>query len=337
MSTFDDMVSFLDSAWVARDYVVPCMIGPVGIGKTDALHQHAKNVGARNVVTIIVSQILPNEVSGITMPDGDTKSMEIYDHYKLGHLQDGDILFFDELLEGDQMVMSACLTLIESRMLMSGRKLPRIQIVAACNPTIQPNMLKPSIRQRFLFRKFELDKKGSAEYLNRKFGINAEELVRDLVENGDEYNFLSPRSLTKMIQWVNDTPEENRLKVSNEIDHAWGSLIGTKIYNAFTNRGIDPKKEQLRKGIIDAMKSCDMANDERDDDSHDNNEAAMRISSNDGDTLANIIVDREKFSETSMTDLMEMLTKLPDWNDITAFLASTEFEEEKEEHDDILF
>lgn len=336
MSTFDDMIRFLDSAWVARDYVVPCMIGPVGIGKTDALHQHARNVGARNVVTIIVSQILPNEVSGITMPDGDTKSMEIYDHYKLGHLQDGDILFFDELLEGDQMVMSACLTLIESRMLMSGRKLPRIQIVAACNPTIQPNMLKPSIRQRFLFRKFDLDKKGSAEYLNRKFGIDATQLVQDLVENGDEYNFLSPRSLTKMIQWMNDTPEEKRLEVSNEIDCAWGSLIGTKIFNAFANLGVDPKKEQLRKGIIEAMSMVDVSNAKSNDDSHVNTEAASRIESDNGDTLGEIIVDREKFSETSMTDLMEMLTKLPDWSDIVAFLSSTEFQEE-EEHDDILF
>ena len=162
MSVFDDMVSFLGAAWKLKDEIVPCLIGAPGIGKTQAVYEHAKKVGATNVVTIIASQILPNEVSGITMPDQESRTMEIYDHFKLGHMQDGDILFFDELLEADQSVLSACLTLIESRMLMSGKKLPDIQIIAATNPTIQPTMLKANIRQRFMFKQFELDRKAQS-------------------------------------------------------------------------------------------------------------------------------------------------------------------------------
>lgn len=165
MSQFEEMVSLLDSTWHARDIIVPCLIGPVGIGKTAAVDQHARNVGAGKVVTIIVSQILPNEVSGITMPVNESKSMEIFDHARLSSLEDGDILFFDELFEGAPHVLSACLTLIESRMLMSGKKLPDIQIIAATNPTVAPAAIKPSVRQRFMFCKFKEDGMSTANYI----------------------------------------------------------------------------------------------------------------------------------------------------------------------------
>ena len=95
-----------------------------------------EGLASGKVVTIIASQILPNEVSGITMPVVEERSMEIFDHFRLSSLKNGDILFFDELLEADQMVLSACLTLIESRELMSGRLLPDVMIVGATNPTI---------------------------------------------------------------------------------------------------------------------------------------------------------------------------------------------------------
>lgn len=111
MPVFDNMLHFVKSAWPARSFIVPCLEGPPGIGKTAAIKQAAeelKEQGATGkVVTIIASQILPNEVSGITMPVPEEKAMEIFDHYRLSSLRDGDILFFDELLEADQMVLSA--------------------------------------------------------------------------------------------------------------------------------------------------------------------------------------------------------------------------------------
>lgn len=140
MSVFNDMVDFIKSAYPARKYIVPCLEGPAGIGKTAACKQAALELNAGKVVTIIASQILPNEVSGITMPVVESKAMEIFDHFRLSSLEDGDILFFDELLEADQLVLSACLTLIESRELMSGRKLPDVMIVAATNPTISSRL-----------------------------------------------------------------------------------------------------------------------------------------------------------------------------------------------------
>lgn len=224
MSTFDDMVEFLDLSWHAKNTIVPCLVGPVGIGKTAAVMQHAKNVGAGKIVTIIASQILPNEVSGITMPEEKTKSMQIYDHYKLSSLEDGDILFFDELLEADQYVLSACLTLIESRMMMSGKLLPDIQIIAATNPTVVPTAIKVSIRQRFLFQNFEPKKYEVGDYIKNRFGFKVQNLILNCVTNdGDHYNVLSPRSLTKMCEWLVNTPERDRKGVSSIINSIWSN------------------------------------------------------------------------------------------------------------------
>lgn len=333
-SSYNDMVDFLDAAWEARDYIVPCLIGPPGIGKTAALYEHKENVGAGNVVTIIVSQILPNEVSGITMPDADTKAMEIYDHFKLGHLKDGDILFFDELLEGDQMVMSACLTLIESRMLMSGKMLPKVQIVAACNATVQPNMLKPSIRQRFLFRKFDIDQEGTRTYLREKFGVDVgKEITSRLVSEGNEYNFLTPRSLTKMVQWIVDTPKEGRAKLANIINCIWDNTLGSDLVKK-VNAGMKPSKNaQLRQAIVDSMSNLcgpydlDIAGHIDD------------VSEGDGEKVARILGSDTEFENASITELMEILTKLPEWDMIQKDLSNTNFVEdnEDEELDEIQF
>lgn len=230
MREFDKMVEFLDLSYMLKDQLVPCLVGPVGIGKTEAVMQHAKNVKANKVVQIIASQILPNEVSGITMPDPESKSMEIYDHFRLSSLEDGDILFFDELLEADQMVLSACLTLIESRQMMSGKKLPDIQIIAATNPTIQPSMLKESIRQRFIFKKFEVDKKGCKDFIMNDCGVDVSDLVDHLRTTGGDYNILSQRSLTKMARWIAKADEVGKdNEVALLINTIWGVTYGDQL------------------------------------------------------------------------------------------------------------
>lgn len=226
LSTFDKMVEFLDLSWDAKHTIVPCLIGPVGIGKTAAVMQHAKNVGAGKIVTIIASQILPNEVSGITMPESKTKSMEIYDHYKLSSLEDGDILFFDELLEADQYVLSACLTLIESRMMMSGKLLPDIQIIAATNPTVMPTAIKVSIRQRFMFQSFEPRRDEVGDYIESQFGFRpCNSILAMVTDDSDYYNVLSPRSLTKLCEWLSTTPKDNRKAVAKMINNMWGETL----------------------------------------------------------------------------------------------------------------
>lgn len=313
MSTFDDMVSFIKSAWPARKYIVPCLEGPAGIGKTAAVKQAAlelkeQGLATGKVVTIIASQILPNEVSGITMPVVESKAMEIFDHFRLSSLKDGDILFFDELLEADQLVLSACLTLIESRELMSGRKLPDIMIVAATNPTIKPNMLKENIRQRFVWRKFELDTIGCQQYIIKTCGFDpGVEIVRMLVSTGEEYNILTPRSLTKMCQWISEAKDEDEARfIANNINACWNSTIGTSLAKAFLKKFNSPMS-QVRRSIRIALNESNVTYRDLDDIT---------------EGMGSLMYDDEVFEQTSMTELMEVLQKLPEWNDIHERLSS---------------
>lgn len=248
LTQFDKMVQLLQNAYPMRSEIVPCLVGPVGIGKTAAVEKHAEMVGA-DLTVIIASQILPSEVSGITMPDKDTKSMEIYDHFKLGHMKDGDILFFDELLEADQSVLSACLTLIESRRLMSGKKLPDIQIIAACNPTVIPGAIKPSIRQRFMFANFEVDKYQVRKYVEQVTGIKLDDSVINMVtcENDHDYNILSPRSLTKLCKWIACNPT---VETAQNINMVWGTNIGSKILKCYATNE-DPKLKAMKKAVFE--------------------------------------------------------------------------------------
>lgn len=313
MSTFEDMVSFIKSAWCGKAYNVPCLVGPAGIGKTAACKQAAselkdEGLATGKVVTIIASQILPNEVSGITMPVVETKAMEIFDHFRLSSLKDGDILFFDELLEADQLVLSACLTLIESRELMSGRKLPDIMIVAATNPTIKPNMLKENIRQRFLWRYFALDKEGCRDYIIKTCGFDVGyEIISKLATTGEEYNILTPRSLTKMAQWMSEAKDEHEAQViAANMDACWNMGIGTSLKQAYLNSFNDPVT-QVRRAIRSSLRDNNVTCGDLDDIS---------------EGMGSILYNDDDFEQTSMTELMEVLQQLPEWEAIEKQLSS---------------
>lgn len=292
MNQFDKMIMFLDQAWHLRSEIVPCLVGPVGIGKTAAVRQHAANVGAKNVVTIIASQILPSEVSGITMPDAETKSMEIYDHYKLSSLEDGDILFFDELLEADQSVLSACLTLIESRMMMSGRMLPDIQIIAATNPTIQPSSLRENIRQRFMFMRFGIDQTATFDYILERTGISVpDSVLNQMCETNSDYNILSPRSLTKLCLWIKAAPYDQLDKMAVVINDIWKSSIGSQLVKACR---VKSSKQQVLDKVAELAPAA--------------------------------AADHGNFKDCTFEEMMAVLQDLPEWKDIEDKLAHTTIE-----------
>lgn len=331
---FQDMVDYLDSCWCARNQIVPCLIGPVGIGKTAAVNQHAINVGAGKVVTIIASQILPNEVSGITMPDAETKAMEIYDHFRLSQMKDGDILFFDELLEADQMVLKACLTLIESRELMSGRKLPDIQIVAATNPSISPEMLKENIRQRFLFRNFDVDQSDTAKFIEESTGMDVSGIVSKIVTTGKEYNILTPRSLTKMAQWMNTTMSiEEGKRVATAINNAWGNELGSELYFIKWSRRTTKKdarnvvREIAHKHGISLISMNDKVSGET-------KTVAMSHFPIAEDSS---YCDEDMWNNSSLSDIMSILSKTSVWKDIASELDSIEAPDGSEDLGEIDF
>ena len=152
-----------------RSTVVPLFISNPGLGKTKIIEAFAKEKNVQ-LVELITSQISPFEVSGICIPSHELKKMVYYDFDRIENLNDGDVLFFDELLQGNPTVLSACLTLIESRRTISGKKLPNVLIVAAANPQGQAP-LTPSIKERFVWYDTKFDKDMWIDYMIGKYDL----------------------------------------------------------------------------------------------------------------------------------------------------------------------
>lgn len=136
--------------------------------------------------------------------------MTYYNFDKLENLQDGDILFFDELLNGNPVVLNACLTILEQRRFISGKPLPNIMIVAAANPQgMSP--LTPQIKERFVWYTVSFDVKMWSDYMFKKYSLVkpvANKLI-NLIQSEDftTNNFNTPRSIDKAVNSIlNNVP-----------------------------------------------------------------------------------------------------------------------------------
>jgi len=187
-----------------RKSIVPLFIGDPGLGKTVLIQDFAKEKDVK-LVELITSQMSPFEISGIAMPDKDIKKMVYYNFDKLENLVDGDILFFDELLNGNPVVLNACLTILEQRKYISGKNLPNIMIVAAANPQgMSP--LTPQIKERFVWYNVKFDRNMWMKYMINKYQIstNIGNKLCSLIseENFISNNFNTPRSIDKAVNMI---------------------------------------------------------------------------------------------------------------------------------------
>ena len=201
-----------------RRTIVPLFVGNPGIGKTVIIEQFAKDKGVKHV-ELITSQMSPFEISGIAFPDKDSKKMEYYNFDKLENLVDGDILFFDELLNGNPVVLNACLTILEQRRFISGKPLPNIMIVAAANPQgMAP--LTPQIKERFVWYDVKFNPAMWAEFMFNKYGLikPIASKLSTLIQNEKDFNgnnFHTPRSIDKAVNMIIrgiPTPYEAEIK-----------------------------------------------------------------------------------------------------------------------------
>lgn len=192
-----------------RKSIVPLFISNPGMGKTRIIEQFAKEKGVK-LIEIITSQVSPFEVSGICIPSHSKERMVYYDFDRIDDLKSGDVLFFDELLAGNPVTLSACLTLIEQRRTISGKNLPDIMIVAAANPQNQVP-LPPAVKERFVYYETKFDKEMWINYMTQKYQItktigNKLALLIEK-ETFTNNNFNTPRSVDKNVNMlINNVP-----------------------------------------------------------------------------------------------------------------------------------
>lgn len=319
MNSKDDIYRLIEAADKCRKEIVLCLLGKPGIGKTEAVERFAKDHG-RKVVHIIASQILPSEVSGMTMPNQETKSMDIFDHYRLSHMKDGDILFFDELLKGQQQVLNACLTLIQERRLMSGTKLPDVLVIAAANPLATPLQLPLEIRQRFMFVEVEWGQHQWVDYMkalgfeDNQFLWDLSDKVKSMLDRDDAWNTLTPRSATKLCLWLRDS--KNDQSVRDFIMKSFGSEVLKFINDAVFGCEIKSAEVQTAAKVIEILQPKHVHPDNADE----------------FEKIDEAIQAAAKITEGKETDLTELLSKLqtlPEWGDIQEALSQSKIETDK--------
>jgi len=218
MKSIKNIISKIYDDEQLRQTCIPLFLSNPGMGKTAIVKEFAKERGI-GLLDVIASQLMPHEISGMSMPDKVNKKMEYFDYKMFYDLKDGDIVFFDELLNANPMVLNACLTILENRTLISGRVLPKVMFIAAANPQ-GASMLTPQIKERFIWYNTSFDqiswKAYMAKYLPTDTIIDQlSVLINNESFNVSEKNYFTPRSIEKalnmMIKEVN-TPYSGKLK-----------------------------------------------------------------------------------------------------------------------------
>ncbi len=201
-----------------RRTTVPLFMSNPGIGKSTIVKQFAETKGVK-MVKITLSTRMPNEVVGMVMPDLVNNQMVLLDSHQLTNLNDGDIVFFDEVFNGTlKQTIDAFLNLLEDRILLSGKKLADVLIVAASNHQGLIN-LTPQIKERFV--KFELtfDKEEYQDLLKNRYGMPlfiSEHLCTLIKKEKFEgsWDYVTPRSVEKAINQIGcelETPYDTLL------------------------------------------------------------------------------------------------------------------------------
>ena len=248
--------SLIRAAYERRDEIVLCLLGAPGIGKTEAVERFARERGVR-VTHLILSQVMPNEISGITMPVPETHSMSVFDNDRLASMEDGDILFLDEVLKAQQPVLSACLTLVQERRMMSGRKLPDVMIIAAANPLPSSATLPLEIRQRFMFVETKFVANEWLDYMLREHGVWMTDAIPylDVSGEGTGWNSPTPRTVTKMVEWMRSvSDDERRLRsVRGFCQATFNGTLEQIIYDA-VRRSREKEMMSDLAGIIDEVR-----------------------------------------------------------------------------------
>lgn len=241
--------AYLDILDQHRDEMALALMSDPGLSKTSQCKQWCEEHG-RQYFEFITSQRMPSEISGMAMPDADTKRMKIYDFDYLLDMKDGDVLAFDEFTNGNIMTLNACLTLIQERNMMSGRKLPSILIVAMGNPQGKCDML-PQTKQRFLWLNVTFDEEAWCEWVKKELNIVPTLKLIDVIKNTyrrgfdvQDYNYMTARTVTNLLKLAKTVDRSNAI---------WHNMYGVssslvdELYASVNNNQNDSEDLELLK------------------------------------------------------------------------------------------
>jgi hypothetical protein len=242
----------LDVVDKVRDHVALGLMSDPGLSKTAQVKQWAEENG-RTYCELIISQRMPSEISGMPMPVSDKGTMEIFDFQTLLNLKDGDVLAFDEFTNGNIQTLNACLTLIQERTMLSGKKLPSLLIVAMGNPQGRCELL-PQTKQRFWWVNVVWDTTTWQNYMRSRWDIMVSATLTKMITNQyqtgfatlGEYNYYTPRTVENLLRIAKEIPEDSLFWEASAIQ----PVVISALYSSIENRTTYAKvSDKLRDGV----------------------------------------------------------------------------------------
>ena len=241
-----------------RDEMALALMSDPGLSKTSQCKQWCEEHG-RQYFEFITSQRMPSEISGMAMPDADTKRMKIYDFDYLLDMKDGDVLAFDEFTNGNIMTLNACLTLIQERNMMSGRKLPSILIVAMGNPQGKCDML-PQTKQRFLWLNVKFDEDTWCEWIKKELNVVPTQALINIIKNTyksafgvQDYNYMTARTVTNLLKLAKTVDRSNA--IWRNMYEVSSSLVDELYASINNNQNNSEDLELLKYGLCTILQS----------------------------------------------------------------------------------
>jgi hypothetical protein len=172
-----EMLDILEKTYtnpILRRTTVPLFMSSPGIGKTSITEGFIKKFvesKGNKMVTMVLPNLMPNECVGGVYPNQEKKVWEFYDSEKLLSLNDGDVLFLDEVFNGTlKQTLDAMLNVLGQRRLGSGKMMADVMIVAASNPQGLIN-LTPQIKERFIRYDLKFNAEEYQAYLKNSYGM----------------------------------------------------------------------------------------------------------------------------------------------------------------------
>lgn len=307
-------IEILRACYPARREIIPCLLGEPGIGKTQCVYQLGKELGVK-VHMMNMNGKTPNEVVGMAMPDNEHGTMEVFDYGILSKAKDGDIVIIDEMLTSAPSCLNAILTLAESRILPSGRRIADVMIVAAANPLTSPDRISLAVRDRFQFIEVKFNKSDWRRYINDRFGIMLNDsIVNGVQVSGREYNVPTPRTMTKYIWWLSDIckTKEDRIKVYEVIEEVFDSGMAMNFRKQFECK---PKSEQMFDALYDVGIRFNNQIPEM---------TYIEYRSDDGISETSAI--NKNLIDIDVSDILESLMKMDLWEEINKKLSKIDME-----------
>lgn len=217
---------------------VPYIAGPPGIGKSQIVHQIAKENNAE-MIDIRLSQMLSEDLTGLPERNPD-KGKAYYLPFDVFPLEDdpvpegktGWILFLDELSSASEEILAAVYSVILDRTLGNHKLHPKCRIVAAGNLSTDSAIareLPDTLITRMLPVKLKISYRDWVKWAKSLNPSVPESVINYIERNGSHLHspvkskdkaelepYPTPRGWEKVFHFISDHEKENKNKLKND-------------------------------------------------------------------------------------------------------------------------